>query len=194
MSLNLADYIADNFAFLSQSYGFRWVQVSDSQAVFEGPHVRLALLYDNRRSYELSARITPCAENGEPVGPSYDLAEFEGLFKHLARGETFPVAAARPDALRHSITFLATYLRNHGDPLLRGDSATYARLAKHRECAAQQYSQSVELSRMRRVVTRAWASRDYAAVVAHFGPHEAHLSPAEVAKLRYARKRLGNAT
>jgi hypothetical protein len=60
---------------------------------------------------------------------------------------------------------MASALRQHGGELLRGKPTAFRALAQNRAAECRDYKDETDLVRARGLATKAWAKRDYAAVV-----------------------------
>lgn len=94
------------------------------------------------------------------------------------------------DNLRKGVPKLAETLRLYGKGCLVGNTSTYEKLVFERKKRINIWSKKQELKQAKILVSEAWDSNDYEKVVKVFGPLADYLSPADMKRLEYARKRL----
>lgn len=125
---------------------------------------------------------------GADGSPTFDLSL---LVKFAARPDEDQrrLAVYEETAIEPFIALLAKRLERFGDDCLKGDPAAFARLAHFARSENEAYRLDTELRLARGESDRAWQAKNYQAIVASLQPLEAHLSKAEHARLRFARKK-----
>lgn len=190
MKLSLPGYMYQNFDFLVDLYGFQCVLSSPTKVVYESHKVRVAILYDNRHSHELSVDFSIRDVTSGDFKCIGDLRSVESMNKNLKRDVVFPIQASTPHALELSVAFLGAYLKDYCGDLLCGNETAFARFKEYLLEEGLKYNLKMTLESMRRAANLAWGRHDYKALKQILEEHREYLTPSEKLKLNFACKKL----
>ncbi len=164
-SLDMETPATREFCFLEKQ-GFSRSEQCPTQITYLSSVVRLDILFDTNRSFELD--VTICLDAhllSRPSEPSFNLGE-------ILRAAAAPEAArfrcvqiTTQSSLELFLSEMAKLVRKYGGKLLEADMAEFHRLAQRREDECQKYADETNLNRARNASADAWKKRDYVAVV-----------------------------
>jgi len=181
-----AESVESSFGFLA-GYGFRRVQTEATFVRYESPELHVNI-YHGRRSYELHLEFGP--RTGLPSGePSYYMAEILDLVNPDERARYRPWATHTVHGVAEGVRELASLFRQALEHGMMSEPRLFERLQEKRAEWRERFALDVELTHARERVDAAWHAKDYAKVVELLEPLRQHLSPSELAKLEYAKKR-----
>ena len=175
-----------HFNFLLIEYGYRCVDEDVTYIRFESEDV-FVNLFHGRSSYEVGIEIGLLGD----VNQSERKVTINELQEFFGRREDnlFPCQATTPETIDKCLSNLATFLRREGEPVLQGDCSTFRALFRIQKELSSKFLDDIKLRRTRARATDAWQARDYLEVVRLFEPVRDRLTPAELGKLEYAKKR-----
>jgi hypothetical protein len=173
------------FAFLRSDYGLVPVASGPYLVRYEAAWARVDILH-RRNSYEVVVNVGPAAPPGTEAYSIWEIARLHGAPDVNER--TF-LQASTAAAVAAVLTRLADTLRTYGKAALQGDSHEFALLRELRVHESEQFQALGHLSWVREQVARAWAERDFAAVVKLLSSISG-LSEADAAKLAFAKRHL----
>jgi hypothetical protein len=183
MSMSFSELASKHFHFLPRDYGFNPISQTDSHVRWENGQVVVELIYDSGRSFEVSLSIGNGSGQAGTSKANFDLGEIVRLTNlHCNPLSTF-FQASNERKLDWVLHEMAKLLRDFGSRMLRGDTASFERLAEQRLYEGEQHAKETHLREVRREVEQAWKKSDHGRVVALCGPCLAELSPAE--RMRY---------
>lgn len=185
-SLRFVESAKDAFAFLTTDYGFFIVTTDVTFVRYESTHV-FVNVYHGRSSYELGVEVGSLDEHFEPA---FQLIELVLLHGEAALQRFRVYQTNNADLVRRGLMLLAESLRENGKDALRGDPLIYDTLRKERKRAEQRFALDLHVRQTRPRAEAAWKARDFATAAYFYGQIEEDLSPAEIKKLHYARKKL----
>jgi hypothetical protein len=162
----LCEEVCARFVFLLDEYGFRVVEDSQVFVRLESAALRAVVTF-SRGEVDVSVSRLDSDLDGSWT--------WEGMVGTASLSRVLELAARELlDA----------------PEVLRGDPDAFERLAVAERKASHEYTLAFELRRAREQAAKAWSRRDYRAVAEQLTSIREHLSPAELAKLRYARRAL----
>jgi hypothetical protein len=180
--LRFVEAVEDAFGFL-RFRGFAPVRREATLVRFESDRV-FVNVYHGRRSYEMNVEVGRLGR-GDDDRPYH----LEALIRirDAEAGARFRVPAVRTAALvRDAARELAALLQEHGDAVLGGDDATFARLDRERARWAHAYALEVRLSQVVPQADEAFRSGDYARAAQLLESVKEGLTDVQLKKLRYA--------
>jgi hypothetical protein len=186
-TLNLADAAQDMFSFLMTELPFSVVSVANRAIRWESPEVfvELGLTFHGVLEVNVAIGLRDDVWNGQQR--RFDLSEI----LELAGVDLLTVYGRcehTQKSVHQSVASVANAARLHAIDYLKGSRSAFGDLSRFRAKKSANYSQRTALTRMRAEASHAWEERAYAKVVAIFTPFEKILTPAESAKLTYAKK------
>lgn len=145
--------------------------------------VRLSIGYDFHRSYELSVSI------GMITDQSYDLTDILGM-KCVAEADVISrLQISDENDLPHFLRILGGLLAQHAGEFLEGHSDAFKKLAQYCGRRDHRYNLDRKLANVRADAEKAWLARDYDGVLRALELIRSHLTPAELLRLEYAKRR-----
>lgn len=183
--LQFAEEVKTRFAFLEGS-GFHCVRTEVTFVRYESSRIGINV-YHGRRSFEIGLEI------GSTSSPTevYSFPEILRLADHQ-QGEQYKYYAAHTtQGVAEGVTKLAELFRHYVAGGILNDPQLFVHLKVQREEIAKNYALEVALRQARRAAESAWPKKNYVAIVEALQPLRTYLTAAEVAKLEFAKKRLG---
>ena len=167
---------------VAAKHGLSCASADESEVLYEDAHAFLSVSFDNGGSYELRVR---CGLRASPI-ESPSLSEIMTL-------ENSPDAFQIDGMMSSTAPALATCLRRLGDLAMRyapiafgASDAWFQQLAELRRKENWNYAVNSDLIVAKKKAGAAWERKDFAGVVAAFGPVRFYLSLSERKKLEYA--------
>lgn len=166
-------------------HGLSCTSADECEVLYEDARAFLSVSFDNGRSYELRVR---CGLKASPIEPA-SLSEILTL-------ENSPEAVKIDGMMSSTARALATCLSHLGDLTMRyapiafsASDAWFEQLAELRRKENRKHAVKSDLVAAKRKAGAAWERKDFAGVVAAFGPVRFYLSPSERKKLEYAARK-----
>jgi hypothetical protein len=186
--LGFTEAVLAAFDFLTNQYGFRVKRIEPTFVRYESPLV-FVNIYHGRASYELGVQIGRLADDLSQEESAFSLADILDL--NGAQDETCHalLQASTPETINKSVPLLASQIRRHAAPVLRGDPDVLAQLADVQSKKSDQLAKKWKLEDIRKEAQDAWHQKNYARVAELFDSIMEELTPAEAKKLDYARLR-----
>jgi hypothetical protein len=183
-TLGFPESVEREFGFL-KAIGFA-LRLRDATLVcFESDRVRIDV-YQGRQSYGIGLTIE---QVGGPADERYSIGTLLKLLDPEL-GRTYrDFAALTPEAVERGVTRLSGFFRRCVADGLLEDPRLFDRLRTLTETLVERHVEEMELADIRRRLEQAWKAKNYAQVLALLTPVERLLSPSELEKLKYARKR-----
>jgi hypothetical protein len=185
-SLGFREQVRTTFAFLEARYGFAVVDSSDTLIRYVSRRLCVDV-YHGRRSYELGLDIARRDLLGR-TGRSYSMADIVGLTDERRAWAYRDYTAVSRQNVAKGLRLLADDLLRCGSSALTGDAGVFRRMRDRSQARAARWSEEMTIAQTRERASAAWQRRDYERVAALYASMHRHLSPAESAKLRYARR------
>ena len=188
MYLGFEKIALDAFQFLQAQYGFRCVEFNQWNVRYESESVFVSVYFDGTRSFELGCSFGRLNDLKKPYPESFDFGDLLRCEVGSVEGSSFQVTTS--DALKKFTNLLAEKLERHGSRILVGDDSAFDLILKLRDQANLEYAREERLEQIRHSLEKAWRAKEYQKVVELLAPVQEWLTPSEVKKLEYARKRL----
>jgi hypothetical protein len=185
--LGFRSEVFKQFKFLVSEYGFHCVEEKSTYLRFESSNV-FVNIYHGRSSYEIGLELglLPFSGEKERKVTMGELEEFVGNSE-----ETLSVCQANTqEVVEKCVSKLASFLKQHGKEILRGDCSTFHKLFKIQQLQSDKYLETIKLNRIRTKANDAWQSKDYTEVVKLFEPVKDSLTPSEIKKLNYCKNKI----
>ncbi len=179
-----ATMVRGAFAFLEHVDNAVSVEEEAFAVIYRLRKIHVAVKYDARRSMEMDVSVAQ-PNSTEAFGIS-ELLRVMG--EDRLAGETRLVQAC-DDNIEARLRWLARLFEEHAVGCLKGDAALFRNLRRQRHAESLQTESDRELAQARMRAEDAWLRKDYAEVARILGVFAALLSPAEVKRVEYCRKR-----
>lgn len=173
-----------HFGFLVSDMGFTKTERTPCRVRFESPAVFVEMVFDGHRSYELCLWIGQLGSQAPP----FSIDEILRL-RGAPDASSFSLVQVKTEAVAAAwLEKLAGALRLYGREFLAGNTKCFEEISEMRRREVQGYALDRELRSARAKAEAAWLSKDYAGVVQALQPLRGVLTPAEMAKVKYAQK------
>lgn len=179
---NFADTARDVFAPLTR-YGLTERDATPTLLCFRNDTV-FVNVYHGRSSYELGIEVGLC---GHQKSHSMS-ALIRAADPERADGYRNPIVT-EPAQLRSGLQRLFADLAEYGEKALMGDIDFFSRLSAQEQQWANEYSEQVLYSQLAPRAAEAFREGNYAYATELYERIESRLTPAERAKLEYARRK-----
>jgi hypothetical protein len=173
---------------LAGQHGLRCVSSTPEIVRFANGKVFLQVRFSASGSFEVGVEV------GE-IPTSADLSERPFNLAEVLRLQASPDAiyverlrASRPDVLTCAVERLSVLTEKYAFGLLDGVAADFVRLGEFRGKECVEYALSCDLRYAREDAERAWANKNYLAVVKAYKPFETALTEVERKRLAFAEK------
>lgn len=170
---------------LVSKHGYQVIERGRAFIALETAKVKVALSYDDRRSFEVSLVLIL---KTNPAQPAYS-------FDELLRGLSVPAtewstgyAARDVDAAEAIIKRMAGILDRHAARLLDAEPDAWVKLVDQRRADCITYAATAKMTQAKHAADEAWLAKDYQKVIAALESVESELGKADAAKLAYARR------
>lgn len=177
------------FKFLVEDFFFSLIKEDVTYVRYESKTV-FVNVYHGRASYELNVEIgervidDPRRENPFTIGEILQLVNPQQYQVYR------PYQATTSESVKKFLYELAHLVREYARPALLGDEEFFQQVHETRHQNSNKLLLSWELNRIRRDVEIAWREKNFKRVVEIYNPVKEHLTPAEMKKLEYARKKV----
>ena len=181
--------ILSAFDFLASDYGFRCVAATPVHIRYESKHV-FVNIYRDPVSYEIEVEIGR-RSLFLSIERGYTLDEIvDSLGIREKEGYCF-IQASTPERLRSLVPLLAKWTKQYAPEMLKGRLPAFLRALISRERRSDDEWKRMELGSIRARADNAWHQKDYREVIKQYSSiGRGELTPSEVKKLEYAKKRL----
>jgi len=187
-SLGFLEQVSSAFDFLTKEYGFRCVESETTFVRYES-HSVFVNVYHGRSSYELGVEIGELFNRPKTEQQRFTIGEImEVKSMRNKEGFTFFQASTKERVMKY-VPKLAEYVKHYAVDALLGDHNIFTQLEELRERKSQQYLKEIEVKRIREKAGIAWREKNFEEFTKLYDTVQDKLTPAEKAKLRYARKK-----
>lgn len=187
MSSSFGASVQDHFAFLEREHGFRILEQGRSTVVYANESLRVALYYDDQRSFEVSLGLS---QRGNPSQPAFSFDEVLRSLDVPANEWPTGYAVTTLDAAQKLVGKMAGITSRYAVRLLQGDAESWHELEEQRRADCVAYAAKTNMTHAKRIADAAWSAHDYKKVVLALEAVEAHLGKIDAGKLAYARQQL----
>ena len=182
-SLHFAETVERKFTFLA-AHGFKRVQNEPTFVRFESRCLYVNV-YHGRQSYEMELEIGPCGTSNA----SYSMSDLIRLLEPRKADEYRRYAAHIAKDVAKGVQRLASLFRRYVDAGVFDDGKIFERLQKSRNAAVHDYWKEMKLTQVRQQLDAAWQAKNYTKIIELLEPLRSDLSPTELRKLNYAKRR-----
>ena len=187
--LGFTEVVLSSFSFLPNDYNFRVVKTEATFVRYESASV-FVNIYHGRASFELGFEIGRLNDGSGKEEQPYSLNMIiEFMVVQEQTGYTF-LQASSQIRVKELVPKLASLVKSYAASALTGDPDTFEQLMKTRLQMSDRLHKEMRLRDVRRKADKAWQSRDYAVLADLYGSILEDLTPAEMKKLEYVKKRL----
>lgn len=183
--LGFKEQVLKHFNYLTEEYGFRCVEAKVTFVRYESKEV-FVNVYHGRSSFELGFEIGLLLKNCDNFERKVTLSEIMEL---AGEADSSFCQASNKEGVEKCVSKIAGLVRQHAVNALKGDRSTFELLFDIQHQKSDRYIKSMELERMREKAEEAWHSKKYHEVVKTYEPFKGDLTPSEMKKLEYARKK-----
>jgi hypothetical protein len=184
-----SEAVFESFRFLVQKYGFSVVKHDATLVRFES-EVVFVNVYHGRGSYELGVEIGELRTNGNIPEFGYTLREII-LLSDVAIGSNFrPYQIDKPELVKAYVAATADLVEKYAHLALIGDPDVFDKLSDAQLNKSNEYLKSIELGKVRTDGDLAWREKNYERLVELYEGVKEDLTPAEIKKLEYSRRKL----
>lgn len=185
--LGFAEEVQNAFGFLVRELNYRCVAREPTFVRYESDQV-FVNVYHGRASYELGVEIGRLDSPGE-AQHGYTLAELMRLVDPESEAGYRYVTARTAGLVEQGVAHLSELFRRYAGAALQGEADTFAQLHEQRRRWNHEYANEVMLSQVRPQAEEAFRRKDYAEALKLFESIREGLTPSELKKLEYARKK-----
>lgn len=178
--------VTRQFDFLKE-HGFLLVHSEPPFVRFESRRACVNI-YHERLSYEIGLNVGPLPNAGQL---SYSTSEIGSLLEPSIGSDIYrDFAATTVRGVAEGVQRLAKLLRHYVNLGLFQDICLFERLRENRKTLSIRFERQLRLSQMRIKLDLAWTARDFAEVAVILCPFQSSLTPTEMRKFKYAKKKL----
>ena len=182
-----AEAATREFNFLQAAFGLTPGEPEPTVIRYVGNGVFLSV-WHGRQSYEIGLDLGRTRQPVE-VGNPYHLADLIAVRGDEAGSNVYRnYTAVTKEAVAKGLATLASDLQKHGCDALGGHAGVFEMMSEQRRARVRAYARALNLVQVRAKAQDAWAAGDYRRVARLLGALSDALSPAEQAKLVYARR------
>jgi hypothetical protein len=178
--LHFSEEVKSRFAYLG-AFGIRLAHSEATIIRYESSKICLNI-YHGRRSYEIALEIAP---RRAPL-KTYSVSEALRLISPGQARVYRHYAAHTAEGVAEGVRRLSILWHECLDAGLLDEKELFSRLDLQRQCLNRDYSLEIELRHARKEAELAWKQREFKKVAQLLLPLQAHLSPSELKKLKYA--------
>ena len=178
------------FRFLVEDFGFVVVKQDPTLVRFESRDV-FVNLFHGRGSYELGV------EMGERI--SEESREFGFTLREIIsvtdteKGSAYrPPQITEPELITKHVSAISELVKQFAPLALVGDKDFFKRASDLQVKKSDEYLKTLELKRVRSEVDVAWRDKNYDQVLELYEAVKDDLTPSELKKLEYAKRKLGD--
>lgn len=188
-SLGFLEAATSEFMFLVEEFAFSCVKRDVTFVRYESKNV-FVNIYHGRSSFELNVEIGERSLSENTRERSFAIGDILYVTKPEVAERYYPYQVTTPESVKKFVKELAKLVKEYATPALSGDHACFEKTAAVQLRRSQDLLLGWDLQRVRREVDTAWHEKDFPRVVAIYEPVKEHLTPAEMKKLEYARKKV----
>ena len=177
------------FEFLVEDFSFACVKRDMTYVRYES-NVAFVNIYHGRASFELNVEIGERVGQGSVPENSFTIGDILYLANRKIAETYRPYQVTNPESVKKFVNELAHLVKDYAMPALQGDHAFLQRVSEMQLQRSDDLLRGWELNRVRKNVESAWRERDFKRVIELYGPFEKYLSPAELKKLEFAKKKV----
>ena len=185
VALDFPGAVKTAFGFLAD-FGFREADIEPTIVRYLTERIFLSV-YHGRSSCELGIEVGLRNATGEQ--PGYSLSEFVRLLDPAAAEQLKDFCATTASEVAVGVSRLATHVKQYVAPHLAGNEAGFAALAQQRREWADAFAADVMARQVRPKAAEAFREKRYGEAAGLYESIKSLLSPAELTKLEYAKKR-----
>lgn len=187
-SLGFREAVIAAFSFLVDDFCFSCVSQYVTYVRYESDSVFLNV-YHGRSSFELNVEIGERVNKRDMSENPFTIGEILKLVNPGEAKEYRPYQASKAESVKKCVDELAHLVKTYANMALCGDHAFFQEVSGIRRQSSDELLRMWELNRVRREVETAWRDKNFRRVVEIYEPVEKDLTPAEVRKLEYAKKK-----
>jgi hypothetical protein len=177
------------FEFVTRApFGLRLEEADTLRVRYEGNGIVLVIDHD-RLSYEVDVAITRSSLSTE-MSNAYSMLDLLRVSDAQTAKRYRCPAGSTPESVHVTLSRLADVLRVSGRSALLNVDGHFEKVSRARDEATVRFGREEVRRQARSHAEKAWDRREWLRVARALGSIEADLSPAELKKLRYARRRL----
>jgi hypothetical protein len=187
-SLGFPQAVISAFVFLVKDFSFSCIRCEATYVRYESSAVFINV-YHGRASFELNVEIGERAVS-DVREHSFTIGEILYMANPQVAENYHPYQATTAESVKKFVDELARLVKEYATPALQGDRLFFQRVSEIQLQRSDNLLRTWELNRMRKDVEAAWHQKDFKRVLELYEPLKAYLTPAELKKLEYARKRV----
>ena len=188
MTESLRAIVGQIFEPFVRKHGFHPVSTRSNEVTYKSTKVLISIFYDDHRSFEVDVSVRKLTD----VEPAYSLDEIFDVLKVPLSERPMGYSVLGPEDLKLLVIRITELLETYACEFLDGNCEAWSRLLTQRARDSAAVFASVKLKDAKVAAQAAWSSGNYAAVVKAFEGFVSLLSPSELAKLKFARRRINN--
>jgi len=186
--MNFSDLAISFFNDLAMKYGLLIMEKSKSEIHFESDKVRLRIMYDFQRSFEVNINLSLRARPNLLPIPLRDLVMYKepNLIRDIGDFQSHDLSGVS-EYFKEVINFLDNYCAS----FLRGEVAEFARIEEFRQLKAERYTKGKEFLLVKKKAQQHWDRKDFKAFLdSMLLVDKSYLSEIDQQKISYARKQV----
>jgi hypothetical protein len=187
-SLGFPEAVISAFAFLTKDFSFSCVQQDVTYVRYESSAV-FVNVYHGRASFELNVEIGERVIGRSVPENSFAIGEILYLVSPQVAENYRPYQVTTAESVQKFVNELANLVKENAIPALQGDHDFFQRVGEIQLQRSDNLLRTWELNSVRKDVEVAWRERNFKRVIELYDPVKEHLTPAEVKKMEYARKK-----
>jgi hypothetical protein len=176
------------FAFLVKDFAFSCVQQQVTYVRYESNLVCVNV-YHGRASFELNVEIGERVVGGDIRENPFTIGEILHFVNPEEAENYRPYQVSTTESVPKFVNELARLVKEYAMSALMGDHDFFQRVSEIRHQRSEELLRGWELTRVRGEVETAWNEKDLKRVIELYDPVKEYLSPSEIKKLEYAKKR-----
>jgi hypothetical protein len=177
------------FEFLVKDFSFSCVKRDATYVRYESS-AAFVNIYHGRASFELNVEIGERVVDGRVPENSFTIGDILYFVNPQIAEDYRPYQVTNTESVRKFVNELAHLVKDYATPALQGDHAFLQRVSEIQLQRSDNLVRGWELNRVRKDVEIAWRDKDFKRVIQLFEPFEKYLTPAEVKKLEFAKKKI----
>jgi hypothetical protein len=170
---------------LTLKHGFQVTERGRSLIAFETAKVKMALSYDDLRSFEVGFGL---GLKTNATLPSYSFDELLRTLNVPSNEWSTGYSARSVEAAKTIIKKMTGILERHATQLLDADPDAWVKLVEQRRSDCIAYAATTKMAHAKQAANEAWAVEDYQKVIAVLESVESELGKSDAAKLAYAKR------
>ena len=186
IQLRFSEEVQTRFNYLVDTYDFRCVKVETTFVRYESDHIFINI-YHGRSSFEIGLEIGQLF-SGIKNEDAYNLSWLIKLDDSKKAMDYRLYVAKSADLVKKGIYQLCELFKEHAGEAIIGDEHTFKLLAKLREDWSESFAQEIMAGQVRPKANTAFSKKNYAEATYLYESISSELTPAELKKLKFARK------